>query len=413
MLPKHPLLQKCLKALESVPTFQAEVGVMPYVAGDFLADGQLFLTNAQARSEYIYEIKSDVTRDTIDLIIPYFVNLQQRLPGETRSLLITHQLSDYVVDRLVEKEIEFIDATGNIFLNSPGNYVLVRRPLRRPGSIIATDITSSTVQLMYLILRDPAVLAQEKAEHKLAALSGMAIGTIKTHLNRLEKLGYLQFRPKQKRYRLIDYIKLFERWEIGYAEILRPELLLGSFDYQRRENLLSDIQSRIDELTNTGKCLIGGEWAVGQAVGDFRSPYITLHLPQTLKKISEEAQLLELRIKLKLQPTQALQGTVTILKQFNQANIWLEASGFSNMVDPLLIHAETRLSNDARAQIAAQDLLQQYILPRASIFRSQTLEKLLPIFDELLKNADEDNLQDHEQRLIALRQGIYDSPASE
>jgi hypothetical protein len=38
---------------------------------------------------------------------------------------------------------------------------------------------------------------------------------------------------------------------------------------------------------------------------------------------------------------------------------------------------------------------------------------LLPIFDELLKNADEDNLQDHEQRLIALRQGIYDSPASE
>jgi hypothetical protein len=202
---------------------------MPYVAGDFLADGQLFLTNAQSRSEYIYEIKSDVTRETIDPIILYFVNLQQRLPGEARSLLITHQLADYVVDRLVEKEIEFIDATGNIFLNSPGNYVLVRRPLRRPGSIVATDITSSTIQLMYLILRDPAVLAQEKAEHQLAALSGMAIGTIKTHLNRLEKLGYLQFRTKQKRYRLIDYIKLFERWEIGYAEVLRPELFVGTF----------------------------------------------------------------------------------------------------------------------------------------------------------------------------------------
>jgi hypothetical protein len=229
MLPKHPLLQKCLKVLESVPTFQAEVGAMPYVAGDFLADGQLFLTNAQSRSEYIYEIKSDVTRETIDPIILYFVNLQQRLPGEARSLLITHQLADYVVDRLVEKEIEFIDATGNIFLNSPGNYVLVRRPLRRPGSIVATDITSSTIQLMYLILRDPAVLAQEKAEHQLAALSGMAIGTIKTHLNRLEKLGYLQFRTKQKRYRLIDYIKLFERWEIGYAEVLRPELFVGTF----------------------------------------------------------------------------------------------------------------------------------------------------------------------------------------
>jgi hypothetical protein len=361
MLPKHPLLQKCLKVLEAMPTFQMEVGMMPYVTADFLADGQLFIENAQGKTEYIYEIKSDVTRDTIDAVIQYFGSLQQRLPGKTRALLITHQLSDQTVDRLVEKDIEFVDATGNIYLNSPRNYVLVRRSHHRENNYRSTEITYNTVQLMYLLLRDPSVLAEVDAEQKLAKLSRMYIGTVKKHLNRLKDLGYL--RRKRKCYCIVECIKLFERWEMGYAEVLRPELMIGTFSYMERKASLQSITSKMDSLASQGTCLIGGEWATGKIVGDFCSPYATLYLPESSRNISNQAKLLALKIKLRLKSESDPQGEVTILRQFSVANAWLE-SPLEAMAHPLLIHAELNFSRDARVKTVAQRLFEQYISPQ-------------------------------------------------
>jgi hypothetical protein len=365
MLPKHPLLQKCLKALEAIPTFQTTVGAMPYVTADFLADGQLFIENAQGKAEYIYEIKSDVTRDTIDAVIQYFGSLQQRLPGKTRALLITHQLSDQTVDRLVEKEIEFVDATGNIYLNSPRNYVLVRRPTDRDRRSPSTEVNSSTIQLMYLLLRDPGILRGDHVEPKLADLAEMTAPTIQKHLTRLEDLGYLQ--RKRKGYKIVDYFQLFERWELGYAEVLRSELLIGTFSYKGSHKgdevkTLSQISQKLVEITAKKICLVGGEWAAGNLVGDFRSPYATLYLQGHSKAVNEETGLflLTMQLGLKADP----EGEITILRQFNHANAWLEEP-LSSMADPLLIHAELNLSHDARVRTVAQRLFDQHIAPRS------------------------------------------------
>jgi hypothetical protein len=345
MSPKHPLLQKCLKALEAMPTFQTEVGMMPYVTADFLADGQLFIENAQGKAEYIYEIKSDVTRDTIDAVIQYFGSLQQRLPGKTRALLITHQLSDQTVDRLVEKEIEFVDATGNIYLNSPRNYVLVRRPSHRETRSPSTEINSSTIQLMYLLLRDPVALRGDHVEQKLADLAGMTAPTIQKHLTRLVDLGYVQ--RKRKGFKIVDYLQLFERWELGYTEVLRSELLIGTFSYADRsiDDFIDIVQSQ------NQKILIGGEAGASRIVGDFRSPHIALHLPDEFKPIG--------LLKMRLKPNP--DGEVTLLKTFGFANDWRRDPLF---VDPLLIHAELNLSHDDRVKTVAQRLFEHHILLR-------------------------------------------------
>jgi hypothetical protein len=365
MLPKHPLLQKCLKVLEAMPTFQTEVGNMPYVTADFLADGQLFIENAQGKAEYIYEIKSDVTRDTIDAVIQYFGSLQQRLPDKTRALLITHQLSDQTVDRLVEKDIEFVDATGNIYLNSPRNYVLVRRPNHRETRSPSTEITSSTIQLMYLLLRDPGILSRVRVEHQLSELADMTVSTIQKHLIRLVDLGYLQ--RKRKGYKIADYLQLFERWEIGYTEVLRSELLLGTFAYRDGEaKILADIHHKLVDIPAQRKCLVGGEWAAGKIMGDFKSPYVTLYLREHPKKVKEDIDLLLLKVRLGLKSDPDPEGEITILRQFNHANSWQEGQ-FPPMVDPLLIHAELNLSHDDRVKTVAQKLFEQYIAPRADV----------------------------------------------
>ncbi len=354
MLPKHPLLQKCLKALEAMPTFQTEVGMMPYVTADFLADGQLFIENAQGKAEYIYEIKSDVTRDTIDGVIQYFGSLQQRLLGDTRALLITHQLSDQTVDRLVEKDIEFVDATGNIYLNSPRNYVLVRRPPDRRSP--STEVTSSTIQLMYLLLRDPESLRGDHVEQKLAELAGMAVGTIQKHLTRLVDLGYVQ--RKRQGYKIVDYLQLFERWELGYAEVLRSELLIGTFS-RVGANSVDDFPAA-EQALKYPKLLIGGEAGSAHVMGDFRSPYVTLHLPDGLKT----AFLVDFRLK----PNPG--GEITLLRTFGTANAHdydpLVGRNY-NHADPLLIHAELNLIHDARVKTVAQRLFEQYIAPRFDV----------------------------------------------
>jgi hypothetical protein len=356
MLPKHPLLQKCLKALEAIPTFRTEVGMMPYVTADFLADGQLFVENAQGKAEYIYEIKSDVTRDTIDAVIQYFGSLQQRLPGKTRALLITHQLSDQTVDRLVEKEIEFVDATGNIYLNSPRNYVLVRRPSDRDRRSPSTEVNSSTIQLMYLLLRDPGILRGDHVEQKLADLAGMTTPTIQKHLTRLVDLGYVQ--RKRKGFKIVDYLQLFERWEIGYAEVLRSELLIGTFS----RVMTSDSDPRAEQAQlKHPKILLGGEIGASTIMRDFRSPYLVLHLLDELKT--------SFLVDLQLKPNP--NGDITLLRTFGHANAYRydDSDDFMvrnfNYVDPLLIHAELNLSYDDRVKTVAQRLFEQYIAPRA------------------------------------------------
>jgi hypothetical protein len=358
MLPKHPLLQKCLKALEAIPTFQTKVGAMPYVTADFLADGQLFIENAQGQAEYIYEIKSDVTRDTIDAVIQYFGSLQQRLPGKTRALLITHQLSDQTVDRLVEKEIEFVDATGNIYLNSPRNYVFVRRPHHRETRNPATEITSITIQLMYLLLRNPGGLRGDQVEYQLAELAGITVPTIQKHLTRLVDLGYVQ--RKRKGYKIVDYLQLFERWELGYAEVLRSELLIGTFSRVKISTHDLDATIQMLKLENNLKLLFGGENAARILINDFGSPHVTLHLAMFKPSFL---------VNLGLKPD--TQGDVVLLKTFGLANDcwcdpWMEGD-FHLYVDPLLTHAELNLSHDDRVKTVAQRLFEQYIAPRADV----------------------------------------------
>jgi hypothetical protein len=118
MQPIHPLLQKCLKQIELLPNLKAEVSTIPYISKTILADGQLILHTPQSTVEYICEIKSHITRETIKDVVEYFTHFRERLDNNQKPLLITENLSDQIVEDLLKKNIEFIDVTGNLYLNS-------------------------------------------------------------------------------------------------------------------------------------------------------------------------------------------------------------------------------------------------------------------------------------------------------
>lgn len=353
MQPKHPLFQKCLKQLESLPNLEVKVKAYPYITDEVLADGQLMIYGGLEPIEYICEIKSDVTSETLEFIIKYLLHLRQRLSYQQRPLLVTQKLSDRVVDQLLKNNIEFIDAEGNIYLNSPAAYILVRRQSRSQILNVSSVITNSSLQIIYLLLKLPELLKEEDFERQLAVLSITSLSTVKHTLDKLYRLGYLQ--RKQGSYRIMDYLELLERWEIGYVESLRSKLLIDTFTPVGARTFF-EISDAIVEHAKEYGYLIGGEMGAAIATNNYLRPMgATLHVRQNYDYRP-------IFVKLKLKPSP--QGEITFLRQFGRRN-YLNLDKYRIFADPLLIHAELQTSKDDRLRETAKRLFIQYLTQRA------------------------------------------------
>lgn len=153
MYPKNPLLQKCLSYLESLPNIKATIQGEPYFSNEVLADGILTIHASGQVANYICEIKTGLTNSGIEQVAEYFLSLGERLKHQERPLLITRGLSNLVADQLLDKNIEFIDVDGSIYLNSPGTYILIRKQSPKENYNKSLEITAATLQVIYALLK--------------------------------------------------------------------------------------------------------------------------------------------------------------------------------------------------------------------------------------------------------------------
>ncbi|AFZ59407.1 hypothetical protein H6G54_07555 [Anabaena cylindrica FACHB-243] len=399
MQPKHPWLQKCIQKLEELPQIETTTTIEPFLENT-LADGLLTIYTPHNKLKYVVEIKSPVTLDTLDSTINYLNHLNQQLSNGQRTLLVTDVLSDAVVNELLEINLEFIDTTGNIYLNNSSLYILVRSSSTQSKKILsAPNITTSTLKVAYALLQDPSILQYHNFDYdleqivnvagidstivkpsvlkKIANAASVDYQTVKGSLETLYQLNYLQ-RQRSGTYRIENYTKLFERWEMGYIENLRPELLIGTFS--RRENInidLNDISkeiiklAQIKQLTIGGKVLdpitiggevldlitIGGELGAAMVTGYLQPIRMTIHIP-------EECNYRVITTMLHLNPDP--KGNIIILKQFGNKN-QPKYSLYEYVADPLLIHAELSLNPDTRLKETAKRLYEKYIITRQEI----------------------------------------------
>jgi len=161
MYPKTPLFQKCLLFLESLPNIKATIQGEPYFSSEVLADGELIISTTDKTAHYICEIKTGITNEIVDQVAEYFANLGKRLNGKQRPLLVTRNLSSLVVDQLIERNIEFIDVDGSIYLNSSDIYIVVRNQSSKENTNKSLEITALVLQVIYFILKDPSIIASE------------------------------------------------------------------------------------------------------------------------------------------------------------------------------------------------------------------------------------------------------------
>jgi len=352
MQPTHPILQKCLKQIESLPNLKAEVSTIPYVSKTILADGQLILHTPQATVEYICEIKSNITSETINNVIEYFTHFRERLDKNQKPLLITENLSNQSVEDLLKKDIEFIDVTGNMYLNSSSFYLLVRRPSFPLKNSLkdSVEITDTTLMVIFFLLQNPDrsmkfINSEERLKKKF-------LNPDKLEIDKLCKLNYLE--KRHGTYQIVDYLKLLERWELAYTETLRSQLFIDTFT--PINNLaFTKISDLLIQKANDWEYLIGGELGAALATNYLHPITATLHVPENYTRIF---------VDLKLKPSST--GEITFLKKWTALDAWKNNGNAknSNLADPLLIHAELMMSKDERLRETAHIIFNKYIKPK-------------------------------------------------
>lgn len=353
MLPKNPLFQKCIACLESLPNINVKATIQeePYVSSEVLADGKLIIETSYKTVNYVCEIKTGLTSDVVEQITEYFANFRKRLKHEQRPLLVTRSLSNLVVDQLLEKNIEFIDVDGNIYLNSPEIYMIVRNQLSKDSTNKSLEITAAALQVMYTLLIQPSLAIKHDFGDRIANISGVTPKTVKGTLKKLQELDYIRYR--YGKYEIINYIKLLERWELGYSETLRAKLLLGTFSPIGKRNF-SEVEYELKKCANNYGYLIGGELAASMLTEYLRPISATLHLNKNVDNR-------HIAVKLKLKPDP--EGNIALLQSFGhdeeRSNEFRELN--KNLIHPLLIHAELVRTGNSRLQEIAQIIYDRYI----------------------------------------------------
>ncbi len=360
MRPKNPLFQKCIAYLESLPNIEATIQGEPYFSSEVLADGELIIGISNKTANYVCEIKTGITNDIVEQVAEYFANLGKRLNGKQRPLLVTRNLSSLVIDKLLERNIEFIDVDGNVYLNSSDIYIAVRNQTSKENINKSLEITALVLQVIYFILKDPSIIAIASNENywKLNSclVGGITPKAVKNTLEKLKKLDYIK--RTREGYEVIDYVKLFERWELGYAEKLHSKLLIGKFRYIGSRNF-SDIEDKLKLNAHKRGYLIGGEVAASVMTQYLRPVGATIYIPKTFNY-------LQLAVDIGLKPDP--DGNIEFHQIFDTQHdlhalndLFPERDDFNNLINPLLVHAELVRTGDSRLKETAHLIFDKYI----------------------------------------------------
>ncbi len=347
MSSKNSLLQKCLKHLADLPNIQVDFKEAPHIFGRESIAGLLTISSNVNSVDYICQILPHVTE--VDAVI---FTSEQRLCDENKGykqLLITPNLTDSIIEYLLNQNIEFIDTKGNIYLNSLAAYVFIRAQSDSKKQISPPfQITSTTLKIIYILLKSPRILEAPPGEIAIAA--GVTLENISSNLKNLYYLGYLE-KKRGNHYWIANYKKLLERWEIGYIECLRPELLLGNFTLQQKGKF-SELAQKITELALDDEFLIGGELGAAIATNYLYPQSAAIHISGNHDSIAN---------KLNLIPSS--QGEIIFLQQFGTQNAFSN-NQVDKIADPLLIHTELIKENNDRLTLTAERLFDKYIEDR-------------------------------------------------
>lgn len=298
------------------------------------ADALLELRHAGKTLKYAAEIKRRLRPATLGTVV------HQLAAHGDHALLVTDHVTPPLADQLRARGVQFIDAAGNAFLNTPPLLIWVKgekladrlTPPRDRGRAFAP----TGLQLVFALLCKPD--ATNLPYREIGRLAGVAHGTVGWVMPELQELGFIAHAGEQRQLMNVD--RLLRQWAEGYIRALRPKLVLGRYQAPTLE-WWNTVDPRAYEY------LLGGEAAAGRLTQHLRPGTITVYGAKVAPRFLVDHKL-----------SKDAGGQVEILKRFWHFD---EAQPLAPLAPLPLIYADLIQTNDARCLEAAQILHDRFI----------------------------------------------------
>lgn len=332
------ILKLAVKAFKKNAHLQFEIKNLtkqPRETFDFQPDTELNIEINGKVFRYCAEIKNTFTNIDKMLLLMH----KQKLPHPP--LIVTTHVNAHTAEELIQNCIEFIDTAGNIFINQPPIYILVKgnRPPETRRTPANKPFNPTGLKMIYALLCNPGL--ENTPLREIAETAKVALGAVGQVIKDLTALGYLIDMGKIG-YRLVQKDILFQRWITAYPERLRPKQILGRY---KGEHANWWQQKKLDPL----KAKWGGEVAAEKITKYLNPEIITIY---TTKEHLDD---LLLEYRLKRDPV----GEVEILNQFWGYN---EKTEHEDLVHPMLIYADLMATGNQRNIETAKIIYEKYIV---------------------------------------------------
>ena len=298
------------------------------------ADAILRLKFKNLETTYCVEVKKNVTRQVIG-------NLLMRKQGLPHPLLlITEYVTGEIADQLKEERIEFLDTSGNTFLNQEQFYVFVRGH-KYPGIITKQKnkqtLHATGLKVIFAFLYNEELL--NKPYREIAKKAGVALGAVGWIMRDLVIRGYL-LKIKGKPKTLLQKEKLFHLWKDEFAEKLKQKIFFGRFT--GKDNWWKEAELDYKQAQ------WGGEAAAAKLTKFLKPEKITLY---TNKNYIEE-----ILLKYKLRRDE--NGDIEIYERF-----WtLQENDAHETVPAFLVYADLIATGQERNIEVAKNIYDEYII---------------------------------------------------
>lgn len=144
--------------------------------------------------------------------------------SELAVALIAPYIPDALGRTLQRMGIHYLDTAGNAYLQHPaaGGIILIRgqRQPTMSKQVQHRAFQPAGVQLLYQLLRDPALL--QASYRVLAEQAQVALGSVSVLLRGLQQLELLREEAGKRRW--TDPAQVLHHWVAAYGEVVRPRL---------------------------------------------------------------------------------------------------------------------------------------------------------------------------------------------
>ena len=347
MARERPIVDECLARLKAVETVRA-VDLRPGPA-----DGLLVLTTHSGRFQYLCEVKRALNRPRLEHAL---VSAAHPPRAGTRRLLLTDFVPDSLIDLFQQAQVDFVDAAGNMLLRWPGKlhvHVKGMKPTRIAEATASFLTTPNGLRILFALLAEPG--ADVPAYRELAEQAAVSLGTVGRVALELKRRGFLEMQRRRKRRILRRKRELLELWVGGYAERLRPQLVIGRFRSPDR-----DPADALKRLTADGdgslRWALTGGFAADALTGHYRGDQLILFVdPWSSSRAAG------------LRWLPSVDGPITLLRMFWPRSVerTLE-KGEARVAHPLLVYAELLFQGREREVETAKLVYDQYLQPNIS-----------------------------------------------